>query len=176
MRLLIVLVVSMAVFAVATTQVMNHFFESEAGEADMVATMTWIWEKATGEESGATADVVVDAMQSYARAQRSYFIRHGRYVRGLSELSDLPPGMLEADLANPGADFHGYLFGSVERNGATQMDYGKDFVLVAFPAFYPVSGQQSYAIGPKGIVIAGDSHGAPVFNATELAAWHPVEN
>ena len=171
MRFLIALLLFMGVLAFTATQLMSHYFTAEDGEANMLATMAWIWEKATGEEVGASEDVVVDAMQSYARAQRRHFASHGRYSRQLSDLSGLPSGMAEADLASPESDFHGYLFGAVEMNGATQMDHGQDFVLVAFPAFYPVSGRQSYAIGPKGIVIAGDSHGVPVYNATELATW-----
>lgn len=121
------------------------------------------------------ADVVVDAMQSYARAQGRHFAKHGRYSYELSDLSNLPLGMDEADLENPGADFHGYLFESVGMNGAVKMDYGKDFLLVAFPARYLVSGRESYAIGPKRIVIVGNSHGDPISSATQLTAWHPVK-
>ena len=176
MRLLIGLVLFLVVFAVATTQLMNHYFTGDDGEANMLATMTWMWEKATDETVGASTDVIVDAMQSYAEAQRNHFASHGRYSPELSGLSGLPPGMAEADLTSPQADFHGYLFTSVAMNGATSMDYGKDFVLVAFPAFYPVSGQRSYAIGPKGIVIAGNTNGTPVRNATELSVWRPVTN
>ncbi len=119
-------------------------------------------------------EVIVEAMLSYARVQRRYFVEHGRYAHELSSLSDLPSGMAEANLMKPGADFHGYLFGSVEMNGASQMDYEKDFVLVAFPARYLVSGRSSYAIGPKAIVIMGNSHGDPIYNATQLTAWNPV--
>ncbi len=122
------------------------------------------------------ADVVVDAMQSYARAQQRHFAKYGRYSDELSDLSNLPLGMAGADLENPEADFHGYLFESVGMNGAAKMDYGKDFLLVAFPARYLVSGRESYAIGPKGIVIVGNSHGDPIYTATQLTAWHPVKN
>ena len=119
-------------------------------------------------------DTVADAMHRYVLAQRAFFARHGRYSFELSDLPDLPSGMAEANLTNPGADFHGYLFAPVESNGASRMDYGKDFVLVAFPARYLVSGRDSYAIGPKDILIIGNSHGEPIYNATQLTAWHPA--
>jgi len=122
------------------------------------------------------ADAVADALHDYAQAQLKYFARHGRFGRELSDLSDLPSGMDGANLENPGDDFHGYLFEPVEMNGAVQMDYGKDFTLVAFPARYLVTGQASYAIGPKGIVIMGNSHGDPVLNATQLGDWQPLTN
>lgn len=134
----------------------------------------WLWEQGTEESVADAEQVVIGALERYAGAQARHHASAGRYATSLAALEGLPDGMSGADFGAASADFHGYLFIAVEMNGATPMDYRKDFVLVAFPAYYPASGSRSFAIGPKGIVIAKDGHWTPVVNATELSSWRPL--
>jgi hypothetical protein len=178
MRAVIVIVIGLLLLAWSVPRIMGHYFAGEGGETNAQAVMTWVWEAAAGETAEESRRPVMDALETFVASQKRFHSRHGRYTRDLTQLKGLPIGAAEATLffgAGSSAssevrrDFHGYLFATVRMNGATRMNYDQDFVVVAIPAFYPESGTETYAAGPRGIVLSRDTHGIPVDNATEFA-------
>jgi hypothetical protein len=177
MRVVLAIVVGLFVVAWSVPRIMDHYYAGEDGETNALAVMTWMWETAAGETAEDGRRPVVDALESFVASQKRFRSRHRRYARDLTLLEGLPAGVAEASLSfDPGSsaaseprrDFHGYLFATVRMNGATRMAYDQDFVVVAIPAFYPVSGTKTYAAGPRGIVLSRDTQGIPVDNATEF--------
>lgn len=178
MRVVLAIAVGILVVGWSVPRIMDHYFAGEDGETNALAVMTWMWENAAGETAEDSRRPVVDALESFVASQKGFRSRHGRYTRDLTLLEGLPAGVAEASLSfEPGSsassearrDFHGYLFATVRMNGTTRMDYDQDFVVVAIPAFYSVSGTKTYAAGPRGIVLTRDTQGIPVDNATEFA-------
>jgi hypothetical protein len=177
-RVVLAIAIGILVLAWSVPRIMGHYFAGEDGEANAMAVMTWLWETAAGETAEESQHPVVDALERFVTSQKRFRFQHGRYTRDLAQLEGLPPGAAEATLSFEAGssassearrDFHGYLFATVRMNGATRMNYDQDFVVVAIPAFYPVSGTKTYAAGPKGIVLGRDTQGIPVDNATEFA-------
>ena len=119
--------------------------------------------------------LVVEALKDYVEAQKAYRDKNGRYSENLSELG-IPPEMAAA---SPGslnsAEYHGYQFIHVSKNGNGKMDYRSEFVLCAVPAVYRSTGIHTFGMGPKGIVIMKDNGGKVLHNATEFAdrTWRP---
>ncbi len=113
------------------------------------------------------------ALKDYVTAQLAWHEANGRYTYELEVLEGLPPGMAAA--SSPDSGYHGYYFTQVELNGSVPMNYEHEFVLCAVPCEYGVSGTRTFAIGPKGIVLANDNGGKPVINATGFTggAWKP---
>jgi hypothetical protein len=179
MRAVLVVVIVVLALAWSVPRIMDHYFAGEDGEANATAVMTEMWEVAGGETAEESRLPVIDALENFVASQKRFRSRHGRYTRDLTRLEGLPAGAADAILSfetGPSAssttarDFHGYVFATVRMNGTTPMNYDQDFVVVAVPAFYPVTGTRTYAAGPRGIVISGDTHGIPVDNATEFAS------
>lgn len=180
MRTLLALLACLVALGITAPLVMNHYFTGADGADNMDAAVTWLWEKASGETAAESRGPVLAALARCAEAEKRHYAAHGRYTRDLTNLPGLPAEVRQAvvsfDSGTQGTrtPYHGYLFSTVEWNGAARMDYGRDFVVIAFPAFYPVSGTRSFAVGPREIIIGGQTHGMPVDNATDFAqGWLP---
>jgi hypothetical protein len=179
MRVFLVIVIAVLVLAWSVPRIMNHYFAGEDGEANAVALMSRMWHAAGGETAEESRRPVMDALERIVASQKRFRSRQGRYTRDLRQLEGLPAGAGDAILSfetGPSSssttahDFHGYLFATVPMNGTTRMNYDQDFVVVAIPAFYSVTGTKTYAAGPKGIILSRDTQGIPVHNATEFSA------
>lgn len=150
-------------------------------EEDPKAVITQAFDFAMGEETkqqiAKNESEIADALRDYVKSQVAYKSKNGHYAHNLVEL-ELPAGMKRADLDAftsgknklfDGKGYKGYNFIHVPKNGTQGMNYEKDFVICAFPAFYHVTGIHTYAIGPKGLVLQGETTGLPVHNATEFS-------
>lgn len=116
------------------------------------------------------------ALRQLHAAQQVHKARAGSYARDISALLADDPGLAGIAAArDPGMAHEGYYFLSVTRQGAGFVDHGRGFVIVAVPAEYGKSGKRTFAIGPTGAVLARDTGGRPVSDASELAGWRVVK-
>ena len=118
-------------------------------------------------------------LKAYVVAQKKYNRENGRYTKKLSSLN-LPKEMIAARIENINGEnykegFYGYHFVHVKMNGTTKMNYKKDFVLSAVPVLYRVTGINTFAVGPKGIVLKKDTFGMPVHNAVEFSQGWEID-
>ncbi len=165
------------IVAVLTGGAAIMLFRSHSEQQSIEHTTGRIADRETAEErdrmvSADEMDIVL-ILEQYVAAQKDYKNTNGHYTKNLQGLS-LAGGFLPRVSGTHEIIIQGYMFSHVQFNGVTAMDYQHDFVIYAIPTTYQLSGRNSYAVGPKGIVISHDNHGEAVTNATELRNWRPI--
>jgi hypothetical protein len=119
---------------------------------------------------------VIDAVRAFAAAQTQFKARYGSYA--VQPMSLMGVGDVDGDMgtaSSPIMAYQGYYFIFPMKYGAGNVNFSKDFVLVAQPAEYGATGRLTYAVGPKGIVLKKDLGGVEVTNVSQIdATWKQV--
>ena len=186
---ILIAVLSLAILCIAVTISMNYYFTGENKDENFTKAMDKAWDFiATDEDKAVIAaneKAVMQAMVQYVSAQKAYHKKGGWYSNVFVKL-DIPPAMAAAthqSFINGGdtddeeasckslseRGYQGYLFSHVPKNGTSDMNYRDSFVLCAVPVLYRCTGSDTFAIGPKGIILRSDTMGIPVYNATEFS-------
>jgi len=187
-RIAVILVLVVGVIIAATFFMFSHYKgkyitgENAAENFQKGFGKAWdaISEGQFKEKTAPNEKEMITCLKAYVVAQKKYNRENGRYTQRLSNL-DIPKEMIAARIENIHGEnykdgFYGYHFIHVKMNGTTKMNYNKDFVLCAIPVLYRVTGINTFAVGPKGIVLKKDNVGMPVHNAVEFSkGWECCE-
>ncbi|MCR4315987.1 MAG: hypothetical protein NUW37_06505 [Planctomycetes bacterium] len=126
-------------------------------------------------EVSADAEVIA-ALRTLCEAQLAYHAERGEYAIEIAPLFNYPgvtAEMVDADTAERA--YQGYVFRGVEKYFDGRVNTKTDFVIVAEPARYESPGAMTYAIGPKGIVLASDQGGERVTNISQVGSdWSKI--